>query len=244
MINIPINETYKTIKQIGNDAINTGSNVISGVRKLIPSQTGKKQRNRMRVAPKFKLYKNLLREQKEIDLTYTNYYLNTTGLFTLCNGIGSGTDAYQRIGRKAQITSIMFKGSLNSPGNFLTDAARIMLLVDRSPDGVVLTTTELFKDPTNPVFSLMNREYKHRFQVLFDTGISSLPITTSCYSVTPLSFHKKTNIITTYFDTGSTISAIAANSIYLLGFGRYSSGADNGTKCLLQGFLRVHFYDM
>jgi len=242
MINIPINDTYKTIKQIGRDSISTGKQMIKSI---IPvNKQGKKSRRRFVRAPLRFVSAPLLRELKYKDVTITNVYPDLSGSYTLVNAIQGGTDSDQRIGKVVQMRSIKIVGQLNSPTAYTSDFVRMLIIMDRSADGSAPTTADLLEYSGTPTYSTINPDYRKKFRILADMKISCAPSTTASINILPINVVKTFRATTQYSGTGASITDIINNSVYFVIFGTFSSGTSNVAKALFNGYTRVYYYDM
>jgi len=161
MINIPIKETYSTIKQFGSDTISVGKQSLQAITGL----TSKRQKGRKSRVKIMRVGRNMFTELKYKDFSYFTQYANTTGIFVLLNGIGAGTGPDQRIGRKTQIRSIHVNLQCYSPANFYADTIRMMLVRDRQPNGEIFTASDLLENTTYPVISPRSMDSKERFVI-------------------------------------------------------------------------------
>lgn len=89
----------------------------------------------------------------------------TTSVITLLNGIGLGTDAEQRIGRKILNKSVSIKGYATN-GSADSTQNRIMVVYDRRPNGMLPVIYDLL-DAEN-TYSQRNPSILNRFVVLRD----------------------------------------------------------------------------
>lgn len=92
---------------------------------------------------------------------------------TLMNTISNGTQVFERLGGRYQITSVQFRLSLKNTvwTSMESFQCRVMVVHDRSPNGATFALTDLLQDAsTQPriVVSPYERENTKRFEVLYD----------------------------------------------------------------------------
>lgn len=131
------------------------------------------------------IYKSVGSELKAVDINnagappVTTLLSNIGGIFSL-NFIGTGTDIYQRIGRKICMKSIHLKARLVSSGAVaVNDMVRLMIVYDRQANATTGPTAgDLFQmtDPSGAtsttVFDFKNPSNEDRFKVLWDESFS------------------------------------------------------------------------
>lgn len=190
---------------------------------------------------------------------------NTLSAFLL-NGIGTGTDRFQRVGKKVAMTSLevdIWIQTIQPPlvaTDYRNDNPHIAIVLDRKPTGVTPTVAELFQDvdrtgsPENVPCSRINLNNRRRFKLLL-TWKPTLPgySQTAAGAFTNLGpgieattptfekhcFFKFKNKTQTFSGVGSTLGSIEENAIYLVYFG-YIPSATSGYNCRFNSRFRYH----
>jgi len=179
-----------------------------------------------------------------IDTAEATYALDTTGSITLVNGVDTGTDFTNRIGRKITIKSILLQGYTETQD---TDVAatlcRVMIIQDSQPNGATPTIANIFNAATSSApLNLTNRD---RFRVIIDKwfvcGYYNKTATFSLGDQTTrlVKKYKKCNIPVTFSGTAATIASIQSNSLLLVTLGNQAAGAGYAFK----GSVRCRFVD-
>lgn len=168
-----------------------------------------------------------------------------TGTFTLLNGIGVGTEVYQRTGRQVNLKFLTVKLAFTQQnGAVNAQQCRYMIVYDRQTNGLAPTNADLLdnsvallwwtRKPTNP----NNRD---RFLILEDKTIQVNP-TLLDYS-TPIvdKTYNLHNLVTQYNATaGLLVNAISTGSLYLIMFDQAPLGLINVRTSFA---CRVHYTD-
>jgi len=174
-------------------------------------------------------------ERKYVD-TDIGITLATAASFVLLNALVPGSQATQRVGRKADFVSMLLRMRVVVGGTPTNATYRIMVIVDKQANAVAPTIAEIMSAAslTNP----MNLDNRSRFVVLLDY-VDTLDIAGNSQNVRTVFMRKK---ISTTYNSGSagTIGDIQTNSIYLLGL---SSNAAGATAPILSGTGRLRFTD-
>lgn len=138
--------------------------------------------------------------------------ITSTATVTLLNGIAQGTDYNQRAGRKATFRSVMVRGFLeNADAN--NNQVRILLVADKQCNGAAPTVADIITS-SNPTNGFKNLDNSSRFKVLGDLRVA-LNINASG-SVRQFKIYRRIYVNTRYDGTGSAVTDITTNSIYLL----------------------------
>jgi len=152
----------------------------------------------------------------------------TAGTVTLLNGVATGTDFTNRIGRKVCWKSILMNGVLTpTDATSNVSLARIMLVWDSQPNGALPAITDVLNAavPTAP----MNLNNRDRFRVLLDKRFVLGPYnTTATQSVASNiirehHMYKKINLETIFDGTTNAIGDIQSGSLFLLTIGNQTS---------------------
>lgn len=180
-------------------------------------------------------------ELKYTDITISNAS-DTTGLYTLLNGLRVGNAATQRIGQNISIRSIQYNLLvLVTAGTGTDQMARWAFVVDKQANAAAMTTAMYLTADSWSAFPLL--EYRRRFKTIINK------VTTLNATGEPNSFRLwrgyikfKRPIVTEYntADNG-TIADIASNSLYLYNIGTMAPGVTAGT---LVGRIRIRYSDM
>lgn len=197
-------------------------------------------------------------EIKWIDVPATINSINNTGALILLNGMGTGADCYQRVGREVRwkafqldYTILPFPRTVAS-----ADIARVMLVWDREPHSVIPIIGDILAcqdnggalTTTNESFRNMGN--KDRFLILMDRRHVLPGYTNTAGQMTTVgpavpnndnwsqTFYEKVNgkLATRYSANGSTIASINNGALYLLilgGIATASTGWDVSyvTRC-------------
>lgn len=181
----------------------------------------------------------------------TETEITVAGLFTLLNGIAQGAGIQQRIGTRVWCTSldlqILFKVQPPAPlcATEYFPIVRCMVLVDTQPNKAVFAIADVLDTTTavNPTLAYRNIEYSHRFKMLYDKKIilnkraTAVGFTSveenqlDTYRLVKIHKTFKKPVTTSYNGTGTTISQINDNSMYLCCFAdQVASGTPTTAK--------------
>jgi len=183
-------------------------------------------------------------ELKVVDTAQFNSDFDTTGTFTLVNGVATGTDFTDRIGRKVCWKSLLVQGHIINEGDpSTTNLCRIMIVYDSQPNGALPALTDVLTAATSTApLNLNNRD---RFRVLMDKrfalGSVSTTATQAVSDRTTALIHKykKLNLETIFDATTAAIGSIQTGSIFCLTVGTVAAG----TTYEFQGSIRLRFND-
>lgn len=186
-----------------------------------------------------------LMEKKVVDVDPANYVFDTTGSVTLLNGVATGADFTDRVGRKIVMKSLYMKGIIkpidNNIGNTL---CRLIVVYDKQPNGAAPGITDVLKS-SSPSAQL-NMNNRDRFNIIIDKmwaiGATSDAVQQAFAggpTVYTLKKYKRLNLETLYGGTLSTIASINTGSLYMITLGDQSAG--NGGQGNLS--VRVRFVD-
>lgn len=154
----------------------------------------------------------------------------SAGAIILLNGIGQGTDYTQRIGRKVQLKSILFRFDIlqktqSAPDG---DTARVMLIYDCQTNAAAPVVGDILQ--TVNYLSPMNLNNRDRFKVLYDKFIPLNPMqtVTNPYG-TPLrknfKVFKKLKEEMIFGNTSNTVADITTGAIFLLVISQMGGGS-------------------
>jgi len=192
-------------------------------------------------------------EQKTIESFNAAFPVNndTTVLTAaLLNGVAIGSDFTQRIGRKIQMKSILFRGNVEvDPAT--TDVAhgsfvRFMIVYDKQWNsqtvGVTLMSDVLQNITTGTgvaTVSPMNLNNRDRFKVIMDKRVT---VDMGKQTVKVDFFKKfKKPLEVTFSGTTNTEGSIATGALWFLWFGSHPAGNDDASAAY---YNRVRFVDI
>lgn len=189
-------------------------------------------------------YRRSINEKKTVDVAPNSYVADTTGTVTLLNGIATGTDFTDRIGRKIILKSIFVRGLVGPVDTSTgTNCARILIVYDMQANGSAPAVTDILKTAdSRDQINLNNRD---RFKILFDKQWTLGPFdgVTLGYigapSVANVKLYRRLNLETLFNGTTAAIGSIATGSIYMVTIG--NQAAANGSS--FQVSTRIRFVD-
>lgn len=148
--------------------------------------------------------------------------------YHLINGLTQGDTEVDREGSKVLGSSIEWRFiCANVSGTPDPTIYRLLVVMDRVPDGISMSLTDLLNinSGSDPVIAMRNTNYLERFKVLMDRTYS-IGATSSSYGGTPNTMHDHGYIdlsrledkdrLVRYIGTGNTIAEININSIYFI----------------------------
>lgn len=161
-------------------------------------------------------------ELKFVDVAGSLGIINPTqwSELDLLNPIATGTNASDRIGRKIQMKSILFRWNGSGLSNFY--AFRILLVYDREPNGVLPTILDVLEG--NNFNSPNNLSNGNRFIILADQlhenhgyNQNNISVTTGTGLYRAGKIYKKINL-PEHFNAGTSldITSITAGAIYAI----------------------------
>lgn len=166
-------------------------------------------------------------ELKFVDVVANNVAVAATWTITLVNGIATGTDITNRVGRKMQMKSILFRSDwYNATGNNVSVAqgasGRCVIIYDAQPNsGAAPVGTDIFT--TQTIQAPMNLNNRDRFKVLkdftytinaFSTGATGILATGDAKNTFRKVF-KKLNLETIFSGVGATQGDISTGAVYI-----------------------------
>lgn len=166
-------------------------------------------------------------EKKTIDVDPNTIEITTTPSITLLNGVATGSDFTDRVGRKINLHSWSIRGFL-SPTDSLVDTAniRMMVVLDLQTNGAAPAITDILKSSSpSAQLNLNNRDC---FRVLMDKMIVSGPLTAAFVGTpitTPIKKYRKIRQEMIFTGTLSTVASISSGAIWLVMLGNNSAGA-------------------
>lgn len=183
-------------------------------------------------------------ELKTIDIDPAEYVADTTGTVTLLNGVATGTDFTDRIGRKIMMKSIYIQGFCYPVDTTTADTlARLIVVYDTQPNGAAPTIANVLKTANS--ISQTNLDNRDRFRIIYDKRfaiptINNTATQTYSYGANKVvKLYRKCNLETQFNNTGATITAITTGSLYMITIGNQTANA--GGKFALS--TRIRFVD-
>lgn len=186
-----------------------------------------------------------MQEKKAIDLAQADYGMDTTGSVTLLNGVATGTDFTDRIGRKIITRSVAVRGIIiPAAANIGGQKGRLIIVQDNQVNGAAPAVTDVLKTANaNAQLNLNNRD---RFRVLVDREfvIGQLSnIATQSVAGSPTigkcKVFKATRIETIFQGTTAAVASIASGAIWMVTIGTQAAGSG----LTFSGTTRVRFID-
>ncbi|AXF51970.1 MAG: coat protein/nuclear export [Cressdnaviricota sp.] len=184
-------------------------------------------------------------ELKVVDTALTTTIIPTTASITLLNGIATGTDYTNRIGRKIMIKSILFRTTLvpntssNTPAG---DTTRHMIIYDNQSNGAAPVIADILQNSgINDPMNLNNRD---RFRVLFDKYVTmeaaqyaAGTLTAGSPGARQVKLYKKCNLDQVFNNTGSTVASIQTGALYYVVLSGFNNQSTSLWTC------RIRFID-
>lgn len=184
-------------------------------------------------------------ERKTIDIDPNNYTVTATGSVTLLDGVATGTDFTDRIGRKICLKSHYCRGVIFPEDTTTSNQLiRMLIVYDMQTNGATPAVTDVLKsaDPT----SQLNLNNRDRFRVLVDKQWVLAPIDTTAtqsYAGSPtihqFKKYKKLNHEVVYNGTTAAIGSIATGGLFMVLVGSNAAG----TAAIMRVSHRTRFVD-
>lgn len=165
-----VRSTVKTISYTsGSRKVNASRKVVARARALLRGRMASGPRAPLRTGGFYGLYQQRGRnELKFIDVTSSGTTA-TAGAVTLLNGVATGTDITNRIGRKIMMKSILFRLDLQTTAtSLLGDFIRVLVVYDCQTNTTTPAVTDVIVNNYNSPMNLSNRD---RFKVLIDKHV-------------------------------------------------------------------------
>jgi len=177
-------------------------------------------------------------EKKFVD-TEINTDIDTTGTVTPINLVATGTDFFNRIGRKILIKSFQVRAFLGIENVNQGSGVRYMLVYDKQTNGALPAVGDILGIPTtsNPFTAMLNLNNRDRFVILWDK-IYRMDLGSGI--ITVLKKYKKLSHETVYSGTTAAIGSIATGGLYLLQIGSVASGMTDVDQTAV---VRIRFTD-
>lgn len=203
-----------------------------------------------------------LLELKAVDRAAIVNNFNTTGTVNLLNGLATGANSYNRIGRAITMKSVLIRGRVyqfqagTTPAN---DFLRLALVYDKQTDGAAPTWANVFSSVDNTgavatdAFAPVNLDNSDRFIVLRDqfwkvdapggsTTVQNSQVASDFKEFSFKWFVKLADLPAIYTATASTgtVSDVQSGGLFVISHG-LSGAAD--AQYLAQFTSRVRFTD-
>ena len=185
-------------------------------------------------------------ELKTTDIASATYACTTTGSVTLINGVATGTDFTDRIGRKTQMKSVNLIGVVQpEDGDVANNLARVMLVYDCQSNGAAPVITDILVTASG--VSQLNLNNRDRFQVLFDShnamagqnsGTATLTYS-GAPSIALVKKYVKLNHEVLFAGTTNGIASIQTGGLFLVTCGSQATGSGSNFICT----IRTRFVD-
>jgi len=199
-----------------------------------PAGLGKKFKPTVKAT--FPLYiapRPLRSEKKFIDtqITYTAWNVSRSYIL-LINGVSTGTDYNNRVGRSVMMTSTYHRYFISDSTNI--QMIRVMLVYDKQSNGAAapgITDILQYADANSP----MNLNNRDRFVVISDKVVATSP------NGTEIAFrkkYKKLRTVTVYGGTGAAATDIISGALYFVAF-----AFNNVATSTISGYSRTRFLD-
>lgn len=174
--------------------------------------------------------RQMMGERKVVDVDPGTIAVTTTGTVTLINGVATGTDFTDRVGRKIVMKSVFVRGIV-FPDDVITlnSLARIMLVYDMQANGAAPIITDILKSAT--AVANLNLNNRDRFKILMDkefavaktdnTATQAVSGSPTCHR-----FKKYTRLNHEVLFNGTTaaVGSIATGALYLVTIGTQAAG--------------------
>ena len=171
-------------------------------------------------------------EQKFVDKQTTGF-ITSTGTVTLINGIGTGTDQFNRIGKSVYLKTVTLTSTLLNANTGTSEPAhfiRLLLVRDNAPNGAATPVLADFLreidnagGATTTALSMQNTNNRKRFTFLIDKLITIPPWNlgntnpgNSATAPLDMNFKRvlKINKRMQFSGTGTAIADIQTNAMY------------------------------
>jgi len=201
-----------------------------------------RRRGTKKILTVVKRYEDRNKEFKTHDLIISQE-VSTTASVTNLFAPTQGVDFEDRTGRETIERSIEIRGFVSAKsGATAGQSARIMVVYDRSPQGVLPAITDI--NSGSGIITFPNLRGRKRFLTLFDELINIGPADGDKASI-PIVWKKSLNIQTVYTNANSgtgygDIRDIESGAFYLVTIGTIETGL---TTCMLNGMARLRFTD-
>lgn len=162
-------------------------------------------------------------ERKAIDTSFAPAIMGSANAdITLLNGVATGTDFTDRIGRKIIIRSLLIRAEIYptiTVNNQIGEQVRFMVVWDMQSNGAAPVTTDILKSATTAAPNNLNN--RDRFKILVDKYLSFDPCTYTASSLVNgspqtkvIKIYKPLYLETIYAGTTNAIGSIQSGSLW------------------------------
>lgn len=142
-------------------------------------------------------------------------------LITLLNGVPTGTDWSNRIGRKITMLSIHVRGIFRATSTLANDQlARAILIYDAQTNQVTPSGADIFQTVADDAYSYMNLANRDRFRVIAEFTQVIQPKVTAGVVVASQSYnyewYRKLNLSVLYDNTGSLVGDVITGGLFMV----------------------------
>lgn len=196
------------------------------------------RRNKKNKGSAMKIAKRALRATRKLQGELKYHDINVIGsaghslsaqIIGLSN-IGQGDGINERTGNKILWKSFSIRWCAFINDNLTVQLVRVMVVLDKQPNGNQFTLVSLLNDQTEPT-SYLSRSTQGRYSVLYNK-ITTLTNTGSNKEIYH-AFHKSINVASTYLGTGGVVPNKNSLSIVLMAENNVDLTDFNG-KCRLR----------
>jgi len=181
-----------------------------------------------------------------VDVAATSYNLDTTGSIALLNTVAQGASVSQRVGKKIQLKSLQFRGSVANSSTAVTNDCAMMIVYDKRPTGSLPAITDILVTANSSAF--LNDANSGRFTILkrLDFLLVGNPTAVANYqpnmAATLDSWLSLKGLPTIYKAAGTgAIGDIEQGALYLVTVGSTAAGTAAAT---LGAAFRLRFIDV
>jgi len=157
-------------------------------------------------------------ELKYLDVASTGAFTTAGGL-VLLNGVATGTDFNNRIGRRIAIKSLevsLQHAPVTMTTDYVTENLRIMIIHDSDVNGIAPTVATILGNPTE----FRNLNYEGRYKVLADIRVCAAYRATQGIASNAVQVHQRYiplhGEVTWFQGTGAAITDIQSGGLYCL----------------------------
>lgn len=177
-------------------------------------------------------------EFKYLDRNISLQPNQATGGFVLLNGTDRGDGVSNREGRQLRVKSLQLKYRVIMHSSALRTTTRVMVVVDKKPDGAIFTLADLLEQGgTYPVYGMRNLNNRNRFVILKEWNIATDAVERDTSRV--MKYYKNLDMKVTYDDSDTaTIADIQNNSLYIVTMSNETTNLP-----LIEGQARIRFLD-
>lgn len=184
-------------------------------------------------------------ERKAIDVDRAAYVGDTTGSVTLLNGVATGTDFTNRIGRRILMKSLYVRGFVFPIDSTVVDnLSRVIIVYDSQVNGAIPAITDILKEAFSE--SQINLNNRDRFHILADKTFQMGSVNntaTQAYQGSPtvhkFKIFKKLNLEVIFGGTTNLVASIQTGALWMVTIGNV--GANAGSD--ITATSRVRFID-